>query len=71
MRRHGFVVVMFARFVWVLRQLNGVLAGALSMPMTRFVPANFIGAGLWVGAWSLGPYFFANWFGISTEIKTF
>src|SRR5215203_3230964 len=49
--RYGFMTVMLARFVVVLRQLNGLVAGALSMPLTRFVPANVIGAGLWVGTW--------------------
>jgi len=62
-RRHGFLVVMFARFVFGLRQLNGLAAGSLSMPPMRFLPANIIGAGLWVGAWVLGPYAFADWFG--------
>lgn len=63
-RRYGFMVVLLARFVVVLRQLNGLVAGALSMPLTRFVPANIIGAGLWVGVWALGPYLFGTWFGL-------
>jgi membrane protein DedA with SNARE-associated domain len=63
--RYGFMTVMLARFVVVLRQLNGLVAGALSMPLTRFVPANVIGAGLWVGTWGLGPYLFGSWFGLS------
>jgi membrane protein DedA with SNARE-associated domain len=65
-RRYGFMVVMLARFVVVLRQLNGLVAGALSMPLTRFVPANAIGAGLWVGLWALGPFLFGTWFGLSS-----
>lgn len=64
MRRHGFVVVLLARFIVVLRQANGLLAGSLAMPLTRFVPANAIGAGLWVIVWALGPYFFGNWFAL-------
>jgi membrane protein DedA with SNARE-associated domain len=67
-QRSGFSVVLFARFVFVLRQLNGVLAGALSMPIRRFVPANVIGAGLWVAVWALGPYFFATWFGVTSAM---
>lgn len=69
MRRHGFVVVMLARFIFILRQFNGVIAGALSMPPWRFLPANAIGAVLWVGLWALGPYFFAAWFGVASAIK--
>ena len=56
---------MLARFIVLLRQLNGLVAGALSMPLTRFVPANVIGAGLWVGTWAVGPYLFGSWFGLS------
>jgi membrane protein DedA with SNARE-associated domain len=67
-RHNGFSVIVFARFVWILRQLNGVLAGALAMPIWRFVPANVIGAGLWVSVWALGPYFFATWFGVSSTV---
>ena len=65
-RRYGFIVVMLARFVVLLRQLNGLVAGALSMPLTRFLPANIVGAGLWVAAWGLGPYLLGRWFGLST-----
>jgi membrane protein DedA with SNARE-associated domain len=65
LHRYGFLVVLLARFVVVLRQLNGLVAGALAMPLTRFVPANLIGAGLWVTTWGLGPYLFGSWFGLS------
>jgi hypothetical protein len=41
----SFVTAMLARFIVLLRQLNGLVAGALSMPLTRFVSANVIGAG--------------------------
>jgi membrane protein DedA with SNARE-associated domain len=64
-RRYGFLIVLLARFVVLLRQLNGLVAGALSMSLTKFVPANVIGAALWVGVWGLGPYFFGTWFGLS------
>lgn len=52
----GFTIVMTARFVVVLRQLNGIIAGAVGMPWLRFLPANAIGALLWTLAWGLGPY---------------
>lgn len=69
MSRHGFVVVVLARFFVVLRQANGLLAGSLAMPLARFVPANIIGAGLWVTVWALGPYFFGNWFALPAVSK--
>ncbi|MFC0081882.1 DedA family protein [Aciditerrimonas ferrireducens] len=52
-QRHGAPVVVVARFVEGLRQANGILAGALEMPwLTRFLPANALGAALWVGLWT-------------------
>ena len=62
--RYGFMVVLLARFVVILRQFNGLVAGTLSMPLVRFVPANAIGAGLWVAVWGVGPYLFGTWFGL-------
>jgi len=59
-RRHGFVMVLLARFIWGLRQLNGVLAGSLSMPFARFFPANALGAALWVIAWVTVGHFVAT-----------
>jgi membrane protein DedA with SNARE-associated domain len=52
-RRHGPWVVVVARFVEGLRQANGILAGVAAMPWTRrFLPANLVGAALWVGVWT-------------------
>lgn len=41
-----------ARFIPVLRQLNGVAAGAAEMPWKRFVVYNTLGATIWVGTWT-------------------
>jgi membrane protein DedA with SNARE-associated domain len=60
MRRRGAWVVMTARFVVVLRQLNGLLAGAMMMPWPVFAAANAAGAALWTGAWVLGVYVFGT-----------
>jgi membrane protein DedA with SNARE-associated domain len=60
--RRGFFMVLGARFVMVLRQLNGLVAGSVGMPWHHFVVANAIGAALWAGAWTLGPYYFADVF---------
>lgn len=55
-RTRGIYIVMTARFVVVLRQLNGLLAGTVHMPWLHFLPANAVGAGLWTLIWGLGPY---------------
>jgi len=61
-RNKGFIMVMTARFVVGLRQLNGILAGSVAMPWPRFALANALGALLWASFWSLGAYFFADLF---------
>lgn len=61
-REMGSFMVLSARFVVVLRQLNGVLAGSIGMPWHKFVVTNVIGAVAWSGLWSLGPYFFTDLF---------
>jgi membrane protein DedA with SNARE-associated domain len=50
--RHGGAVVTWARFVDVLRQTNGIIAGTVGMPWRRFMVFNAIGAVLWAGAWT-------------------
>lgn len=55
-RRFGGRVVLAARFFAVLRQLNGLAAGAAGMPWWRFLGYNALGAAAWVGAWGFGVY---------------
>lgn len=62
-QRHGMWIVMAARFVAVLRQLNGVAAGTAGMHWGRFLFANAIGAALWVSAWVGAAY----WFGVDAH----
>jgi len=50
--RWGPLMVVAARFVVVLRQLNGLVAGTTGMPWPRFFAANLVGAALWVGVWT-------------------
>lgn len=51
--RHGVKVVVIARFVDGLRQANGIIAGITEMPwLRRFLPANVLGAAIWVGLWT-------------------
>lgn len=54
--RYGGGIVVFARFVQVLRQLNGLVAGTMGMPWWRFLFYNALGAALWVSVWGAGVY---------------
>ena len=54
--RRGPIIVAGARVVVVLRQLNGVVAGAAAMRWSHFLAANIVGALLWTGAWTVLPY---------------
>lgn len=47
----GPIVVVVSRFIEILRQLNGIVAGISNMPWWRFLAFNAIGAFLWVGFW--------------------
>jgi membrane protein DedA with SNARE-associated domain len=54
--RYGGGIVIVARFLEVLRQLNGVVAGLGGMSWLRFLGFNAVGAALWVGVWGYGVY---------------
>ena len=54
--QYGGWFVTFARFIEVLRQINGIVAGAAAMPFRRFLLFNSTGALLWVGVWGFGTY---------------
>jgi membrane protein DedA with SNARE-associated domain len=66
-KRHGPLMVMAARFVVVLRQLNGLVAGTIGMRWPVFLAANAAGAALWVGLWTTLAYRFGH----STDIVPF
>jgi membrane protein DedA with SNARE-associated domain len=53
-RRHGMKVVVASRFVALLRQVAGLLAGAARMPWPRFMVANVIGSVLWAAGYGYG-----------------
>ena len=59
-RSYGFVIVLVARFVFILRQLNGFVAGMMHMPWPRFVLYNAISAALWSAAYGVTAYFFGK-----------
>ena len=53
--RHGAPIVVVARFIEGLRQLNGIIAGTIEMHWAKFLTFQALGAALWVGVWtSLG-----------------
>lgn len=58
--RWGPLMVVVARFVILLRQLNGLVAGTTGMPWHRFVVANIVGAAIWVGLWTTLAYRFGH-----------
>jgi membrane protein DedA with SNARE-associated domain len=66
-RRRGAAIVVTARFVVVLRQLNGIVAGSVNMPWPKFLLANAAGGLLWTLAWGLGAYFAAESLGALTH----
>ena len=58
--RYGGGIVVVARFIEGLRQLNGIIAGIAEMPWPRFLAYNTLGATLWVGVWSTVGYLAGN-----------
>jgi membrane protein DedA with SNARE-associated domain len=53
--RYGGIVVIIARYIVGLRELNGIIAGVTGMRPARFAISNAIGAAVWVATWvSLG-----------------
>jgi membrane protein DedA with SNARE-associated domain len=55
--RFGPATVAFARFVNILRQLNGVVAGTLNMDWRRFLIFNALGGALWVLVWGFAGFY--------------
>ncbi len=55
--RYGPATVAFARFINILRQLNGVVAGTLNMDWRWFLVANAAGGALWVLAWGFAGFY--------------
>jgi membrane protein DedA with SNARE-associated domain len=53
-RRHGVKLVIASRFVALLRQIAGLLAGAARMPWHRFLAANVAGSVMWAAGYGYG-----------------
>ena len=58
--KYGGRVVVIARFIDGLRQINGIVAGISEMRWVKFLVYNIIGATIWVVFWSLIGYFGGN-----------
>ena len=55
--RFGPATVALARFVNILRQLNGVVAGTLNMDWRQFLIFNAVGGALWVLVWGFAGFY--------------
>ena len=58
--RYGPLMVIAARFLVLLRQMNGLVAGTAGMHWLAFALSNIVGAALWVGFWTLLAYHFGH-----------
>jgi membrane protein DedA with SNARE-associated domain len=56
-KRRGGLVILLARFLDGLRQLNGIVSGVMRMPWWTFTAYNVAGAILWTCTWGLGTYY--------------
>ena len=59
--RFGPATVAFARFVNILRQLNGVVAGILNMDWRQFLIFNALGGALWVLVWGFAGFYLGEY----------
>lgn len=70
--RYGAATVFLARFIFGMRVLAALLAGALHMPWRKFVLFNFLGAAVWVTAvCSAGYLFGGHWGQLAADLKRF
>lgn len=70
--RYGSATVFLARFIFGMRVLAALLAGALHMSWRKFVLYNFLGAAVWVAAiCSAGYLFGGHWARLAHDLKRF
>jgi membrane protein DedA with SNARE-associated domain len=70
--RYGSATVFLARFIFGMRVLASLLAGALHMPWRKFVLFNFLGAAVWVTAICGAGYLFGGHVGrLAHDIRRF
>jgi membrane protein DedA with SNARE-associated domain len=69
---YGAATVFLARFVFGLRVLSSLLAGALRMSWRKFVLYNFFGATTWVTAICCAGYLFGgHWGRLAHDLRRF
>lgn len=66
--RYGPMTVVFARFFNILRQLNGIVAGAMGMDWRRFLLCNAVGGALWVTVWVFAASYFTEYMSVLTGL---
>jgi membrane protein DedA with SNARE-associated domain len=70
--RYGAATVFLARFLFGLRVVAALLAGALHMPWRKFFLFNFLGAAVWVSAiCSAGYLFGGHWGRLAHDLRRF
>ena len=70
--RYGAATVFLARFIFGMRVLASLLAGALHMPWRKFFLFNFLGAAVWVTAICAAGYLFGgHWGRLAHDLKRF
>jgi membrane protein DedA with SNARE-associated domain len=70
--KYGAATVFLARFIFGMRVLSSLLAGALQMPWRKFVLYNFLGAAAWVSAICGAGYLFGgHWGQLAHDLKRF
>lgn len=58
--RYGFIALIIARFVPIVRTYAAFVAGLIGMPGWSFMLANLFGAALWSGVVVLAGYYFGH-----------
>jgi membrane protein DedA with SNARE-associated domain len=70
--RYGAATVFLARFLFGMRVLAALLAGALQMSWRKFTVFNFLGAAAWVSAICGAGYLFGrHWGRLMRDLKRF
>jgi len=70
--KYGAATVFLARFLFGMRVLASLLAGALHMPWRKFVLFNFMGAAVWVTLiCSAGYSFGRHWGRLAYDLRRF
>jgi membrane protein DedA with SNARE-associated domain len=70
--RYGAATVFLARFLFGMRVLAALLAGALHMPWRKFFVFNFLGAAVWVSTICGAGYLFGgHWGRLAHDLKRF